>query len=392
MPANVVTASVLAGLAAAAWLYMLLFRGGFWRAGQRLGSPPAPSRWPAVAAVVPARNEAALIGRVVAALAAQDYPGRFAVVVVDDDSDDGTAAAARAAAGEDRLTLVAAGPRPPGWVGKTWAMKRGVDAVAACAEAPEFIWFSDADIEHAPDVLRRLVSKAEGERLDLVSLMARLRADRGWERLLIPAFVFFFQKLYPFAWVADPRRATAAAAGGYMLARRRALTRAGGIEAIKGALIDDCALARALKTGGPIWLGLAERSRGIRPYEGLAGVWSMVARSAYTQLRRSPALLAGTVVGMALLYGVPPLAALAGALACDWPLAGLGALGWGLMGWAYAPTIAYYRQPRPAALGLPLAALFYTLMTLSSARRHWRGEGGGWKGRRYGGDRKIDRV
>ena len=284
-----VALTILAAVSLAVWLYLLFGHGGFWRADQRLDAPgDVIGAWPAVAAVVPARNEAAVIGQTLRSLLAQDYPGDLVVIVVDDESDDGTAAVARGAG--DRVVVVGGVARPAGWVGKTWALAQGVEAAAAAAPEARYLWFSDADIEHGPGVLRALVAKAEVRRLDLVSLMARLHCASAWERLLIPAFVFFFQMLYPFRRVNDPARATAAAAGGCMLVRRAALAAAGGLDAIAGELIDDCALARALKPGGPIWLGLATESRSVRPYAGLGDIWDMVARSAYTQLRHSPML------------------------------------------------------------------------------------------------------
>ena len=375
-----VALTVLAAATLAAWLYLLFGHGGFWRADQRLDAPgDVIGAWPAVAAVVPARNEAAVIGQTLRSLLAQDYPGDLVVIVVDDESDDGTAAVARGAG----VVVVGGVARPVGWVGKTWALAQGVEAAAAAAPEARYLWFSDADIEHGPGVLRALVAKAEAERLDLVSLMARLQCEGGWERLLIPAFVFFFQMLYPFRRVNDPARPTAAAAGGCMLVRRAALAAAGGLDAIAGELIDDCALARALKPGGPIWLGLATESLSVRPYAGLGDIWDMVARSAYTQLRHSPVLLAGTVVGMTLIYLVPPASAVAGVFGGFGPAAGLGAAGWFAMAVAYAPTLRFYRQPAVAGVVLPAVAALYTLMTLDSALRWRRGEGGRWKGRRY---------
>lgn len=376
-----VALTILAALSLAVWLYLLFGHGGFWRADQRLDAPgDTLDAWPAVAAVVPARDEAAVIGQTLRSLLAQDYPGDLVVVVVDDESDDGTAEAARGAG--DRVVVVGGVARPAGWVGKTWALAQGVEAAAAAAPEARYLWFSDADIEHRPGVLRALVAKAEVGRLDLVSLMARLHCAHAWERLLIPAFVFFFQMLYPFRRVNDPARATAAAAGGCMLVRRDALAAAGGLDAIAGALIDDCALARALKPGGPIWLGLATESRSIRAYAGLGEIWDMVARSAYTQLGRSPMLLAGTVVGMTLIYLVPPATAIAGVFGGFGPAAGLGAAGWFAMAVGYAPTLRFYRQPAVAGVVLPAVATLYTLMTLDSALRWRRGEGGRWKGRR----------
>ncbi len=365
--------SVAAAFSVVVWLALLFFRGGFWRADQRLDpTPPAPRHWPDVVAVIPARNEAPTIGRAVASLLDQDYPGAFSVIVVDDDSDDGTAAAAGAS---DRLTVVSGKPLAPGWTGKLWAVHQGLERAREAA----FVLLTDADIEHPRQSLRRLVAKAEQGGLDLVSLMVKLRCETFWERLLIPAFVFFFQKLFPFSRVNDRRRPEAAAAGGCMLVRRAALERCGGIEAIRGRLIDDCALAAAIKPGGPIWLGLTQELHSLRSYRRLGEVWAMVARTAYEQLRRSPLALAGTLMGMAMVYLVPPLAAVSG----DAVAAAFGIAAWLLMIAAYQPTLRLYGLPPWHGLLLPLAALFYTLMTMDSARRQWRGQGGAWKGRSY---------
>ena len=363
------TATVVGALALAGWLYLLLGRGMFWRADVRLPRETAlTSRWPSVVAIVPARNEAPYIGQAVASLKAQEYSGALRVVVVDDQSEDATAELARAAGAE----VIAGAPRPPGWAGKPWAMHQGESRV----DADEFVWFTDADIVHAPDTLRRLVAKAETDSLDLVSLMVKLDCRTLWDRILIPAFVFFFQMLFPFAWVNDPKRRTAGAAGGSMLVRATALARAGGIAAIAPALIDDCALARAVKgSGGRIWLGLSEGDLSIRPYGGLGGLWRMVARSAYDQLGYSPLALAGTILGLALLYVVPPVLAVSGMA--------LGALVWLLIALAEAPTLRLYRLPLIWGLFLPVAALLYAGMTLDSAWRHWRGRGGEWKGRTH---------
>jgi len=380
-----VTLTILAALSLAIWIYLVLFHGRFWRADQRLGAAEAPAAgWPAVVAVVPARNEADVIATSIGSLLGQDYPGRFRVVLVDDSSEDGTGDAARAlAATHDqgaRLTVVQGTSLPPGWVGKMWAVHNGVaKADQIDAEAP-YLWLTDADIAHGPGVLRALVAKAEGGRLDLVSLMALLHCRRPWERLLIPAFVYFFQKLYPFPRVNDPADRLAGAAGGCMLVRRAALKEAGGIEAIRDAVIDDCALGRALKANGPIWLGLAEDTRSIRPYDGLKDIWRMVARSAYDQLGYSPLALAGTVAGMALVYLVPPLVALLTPWHGDVPAGIMAALAWLLMAWSFRPTLALYGRPAPAAL-LPLAGLLYNLMTLDSALAYYRGRGAYWKGR-----------
>ena len=303
-------------------------------------------------------------------------------LLVDDQSEDATAARANAlAAGDARLALVRAPARPDGWVGKMWAVHTGVAEAARRRPDAEYWLLTDADVEHTPGNLRRLVAKARNERLDLVSLMVRLHCERGFERLLVPAFVYFFQKLYPFPRINDPRSRTAGAAGGCMLVRADALTRAGGIEAIRGEIIDDCALGKALKARGRIWVGLAPSEYSFRPYPRLADVWGMVARSAYTQLRHSPLLLAGAVLGLVLVYLVPPL------LALGWPLHGSAATAlpalaaWGLMAWTFQPTLRDYGRSRWLGLALPVAGALYLAMTVDSARRHHRGRGAEWKGR-----------
>lgn len=382
----------VAALSVAIWLYLIFFRGGFWRADQRLGEglgETVAGDWPDIAVIVPARDEAPLIGRTVTALLAQDYPGRYAVVLIDDDSADGTAGIAHAAAvaqgPERRLTIARAAPPPRGWNGKLWALATGIERAAETLPGARYFLFSDADIEHHPATLRDLTAKAEAERLDLVSLMALLACETAWERLLAPAFVFFFQKLYPFAWVNDPARHAAAAAGGCVLVRRDALARAGGIAAIAGALIDDCALARLIKRHGAIWLGLTETTVSVRPHGGLVDIWTMVARTAFTQLRCSSVLLAAAVAGMLVIYLAPPAALAGGLLIGDGSLAGFGLAGCLFMAAAYGPTLGLYRQPLPAAVFLPVAALLYIAMTIDSAYRHWRGRGGQWKGRVHNG-------
>lgn len=387
---------LLAAAALAAWIWLIAARGGFWRARPRLDGPAdaaaAPSDWPAVAAVIPARNEAATIARAVASLAGQDYPGPLSIVVVDDDSDDGTADLARAAATGGRpVSVITAARLEPGWAGKVWALSQGLAHIEAAPGDPAFIWLSDADIEHDPAMLRALVAEAEARALDLMSLMVLLRVRSFWERLLIPPFVFFFQKLFPFAWVNDPRAGTAAAAGGCMLLRRTALTRIGGIAAIGSALIDDVALARAVKPGGAIRLALTKGSRSLRPYPGLADIWAMVARSAFDQLGYSTLALIGTVLAMALIYLVPPAAVLAYPFHASGLAAGLGALGWAAMALAAGPTNRLYRLAWPAGLALPAAAALFVAMTVDSARRHWSGRGGAWKARTYGPARQDGR-
>jgi hopene-associated glycosyltransferase HpnB len=393
---------------AAAWAYLLAGHGGYWRTDQRLPAAAGlPRRWPGVVAVVPARDEAAVLAGTLPALLAQDYPGAFDVVLVDDESSDGTAQVAaalgRAAdSGDDQarrpgrgLRIVSGTRTPAGWAGKVWAMAQGLQA----AGDAEYVLFTDADIACRPGSLTMLVRAAEADDRALVSQMALLRADTGWERLLVPAFVYFFAQLYPFRRVNRPGGRTAAAAGGCMLVRRRELMAAGGLDGIRGALIDDVALGRLMKSqrltaaepAGRCWLGLSTDITSVRPYPRLADVWDMVARSAYTQLRYSPAALAGTVLGLLWLYVLPPAAALAGltGLAAGgggefgW-LAAAGLAGWAIMAVTYLPMLRLYRLSPLRAPCLPLIAVLYAAMTADSARRHYRGRGGEWKGRPHG--------
>jgi hopene-associated glycosyltransferase HpnB len=371
----------IAALAVAIWLYLIFARGWFWLCRERDTPPTANARaWPAVTVVIPARDEAACIGATVGSLLRQDYPGRFGIVLVDDDSSDGTAAVARRTAEADgdvqRLRIVQGRPLPRGWTGKLWALKQGIEAATA-EEPPDYLLLTDADIVYAPEVLAGLVARAETERLVLVSLMVKLRCETFAERSLIPAFIFFFQMLYPFAWVNRADRATAAAAGGCMLVRADRLRQAGGIESIRNALIDDCALAGRLKAHGPIWLGLTDRVHSIRQYPDLEDIRRMVARSAYAQLRYSPLLLAGTIAGMALVYLAPPVLALFGEGPARW----LGLFAWLLMAVAFQPTLRFYRLSPLWGLALPLIAFCYMLFTIDSALQFARGKGGLWKGR-----------
>jgi hopene-associated glycosyltransferase HpnB len=429
-------------LAAAAWVYLLAGHGGFWRTDVRLpGRPgePGPRPWPSVVAVVPARDEAAILPETLPTLLAQDYPGPFSVVLVDDASTDGTAAVAAAvssgavsirhgaagsvhpgAAGSVRpgpagslwaaaatsapaaaagsvpagasLRVVSGSPPPAGWAGKVWAMAQGAAAAGECG----YLLFTDADIALEPGVVAGLVRAAAADDRALVSQMALLRCETGWERWIVPAFVYFFAQLYPFRRVGRPRARTAAAAGGCMLVGREVLAAAGGLERIAGARIDDVALARLLKRGparARCWLGFTTAVHSRRPYPGLGGLWDMVARSAYTQLRYSPALLAGTVAGLCWLYLLPPVAGLGGLAAAAagghpagpavwwWWCAGAGLAGWALMTLSYLPVLRLYRLSPLRAPCLPVIALLYTAMTVDSARRHRRGRGGEWKGR-----------
>ena len=372
---------ILTALSVAFWVGVCFFRGGFWRADQRLDESPADlQRWPGIVCVIPARNEAGTIGQTVASLLAQDYPGEVSVIVVDDGSDDGTAAAAGTS---ERLSVIRGKALEAGWTGKLWAMKQGLQEADRTQPSAPFVLLTDADIVHDPASLRRLAAKAELDGLDLVSLMVLLRCENFWERFLVPAFIFFFQKLYPFPWVNDPSRPVAAAAGGCMLVRRSALLDAGGVDAIRDRLIDDCALAANIKKRGPIWLGLTEKVRSQRPYDSLGEIWRMVTRTAFEQLGNSPLLLIGAVLGMGTAYLVPALAG-AGILGGGWMVMAAGLITWlGLAGAAYAPTLKLYGLSFGWILALPLAALLFTLMTLSSAIRHWRGRGSTWKGRSY---------
>jgi hopene-associated glycosyltransferase HpnB len=442
-------------ISAAAWVYLVAAHGGFWLTGQRLplagrplaGRPYAsgaavggpaddcpPGRsanagsvsWPAVAAVVPARNEADSLPVTLPALLGQEYPGEFRVFLVDDGSDDGTGQVAAGlgekAAGDGGapLTVVSGKPRPDGWAGKVWAMAQGVAAVNAVpgqrgdagflaivddardaaqrtgagpgrvGEASAYVLFTDADIAWAPHALRDLVRAAEDDDRAFLSQMALLRAETAWERAIVPAFVYFFAQLYPFKKVNNPSGRTAAAAGGCMLVRRAALERAGGLERIHGALIDDVALGTLLKKhGNRTWLGLATDIRSVRPYPSLASLWHMIARSAYVQLRYNPALLAGTIVGLLLLYAAPPagvitalIAVLSGATGASTTVAGLvGLAAWALMTVSYVPMLRFYRLSPLRAPVLPLIALLYAAMTADSARRHYSGRAVAWRGR-----------
>ena len=365
------------------WIVLFFAWGSFWQVWEFDSDRarfPAPPQWPRVAAVVPARNEAASIEAVISALAAQDYAGEFSVIVVDDHSDDGTAQIAHRVASStkmpSRIRVISAPELIGGWTGKLWALNAGVKESAAAA--PEFYWFTDADVVHAPEALRHLVSRAEANKLDLTSLMVLLRAETFAECLLIPAFLYFFLMLYPPKWIAKSDAKTAGAAGGCILLRRAALQRAGGLAAIRSEVIDDCALARAVKrSGGAVWMGLTRASQSLRSYENFSDIRDMIARTAFTQLRYSAILLAGTFVAMILIF-VLPLALTFSANIRVWPFA---LAAWCLMTASFLPTVSFYRVRPILALLLPLAALFYAYATCLSAVRYWLGRGGQWKGR-----------
>jgi hopene-associated glycosyltransferase HpnB len=382
--------SIACTAAAVAWVYLVAAHGGYWRTSQRLPRVSGePDAWPDVVAVVPARNEAEMLPVTLPALLGQDYPGVLAVIVVDDGSSDGTGevAAGIAAKAGRPLRVVSGTPPPDGerWAGKVWAMAQGLRA----AGPSDYVVFTDADIAWETHMLRRLVTAAVGDDRDLVSQMALLRTAVGWERVVVPAFVYFFAQLYPFRRVNVPGSRTAAAAGGCMLVRRGALDKAGGLAPIRGALIDDVALGRLIKgQRGRTWLGLSRQVVSVRPYPGLASLWQMVARSAYTQLRYSPVVLAGTLAGLLFLYALPPAGAIAGLVAVlaggDGAAAlalGAGLAGWALMSLSYLPMLRLYRLSPLRAPGLPLIALLYAAMTADSARRHYTGRGAEWRGR-----------
>jgi hopene-associated glycosyltransferase HpnB len=407
----------LVSLSVVIWLWLLGFRGQFWQSDVVLewgsgedkggGEDGRVGRvddfnstlktqnlnlktFPSVCAVIPARNETDVLPLTLPSLLQQNYAGAFRVILVDDHSSDGTAEVAKQVAEElakaDQVQIITAKPLPVGWSGKLWAMQQGVEATEAFA--PDYLLFTDADIQHDPENLQQLMQRAMGQDLDLASVMVRLRCESAWERLLIPAFVFFFQKLYPFRWVNDPRNATAAAAGGCILIRKAALARIGGLQTIRQTLIDDCALAQAVKRSAPagqgrIWLGLSDQTCSLRSYPSLQSIWDMTARTAFTQLNYSFLLLLGTVLGMSLVYLVPVIGCLLGMESEDLTIALIGFTGWMLMSFAYWPTVRFYRCSFIFAFSLPLIALLYTLMTIDSALRYWQGRGGAWKGRVY---------
>jgi hopene-associated glycosyltransferase HpnB len=372
--------SALAAFCIVVWIYLLSLRGRYWtNPVADTTVPPAPAVWPSVAVVIPARDEVEVIGESVGSLIRQEYPGPLGIVVVDDDSSDGTGDAANRAAAErpDRnVMVIGSGGPAPGWTGKLWAMKQGIQA-AEQTFRPDYLLLTDADIAHAPDTVAWLVAQASSAGSVLTSLMAKLRCESLAERSHVPAFIYFFQMLYPFRWVSSPKAATAAAAGGCMLVRADALRAAGGIDTMHNALIDDCTLGRRMKTVGPIWLGLTERSLSIRPYETFADVRRMISRSAYAQLQYSPLLLAGTIAGLALTFLAPLLLAI---FAEGWPR-DLGLAAYLGMAVSMVPTLRFYRLSPLWGLALPVIAAVYGAYTLDSAYQHARRRGGQWKGR-----------
>jgi hopene-associated glycosyltransferase HpnB len=376
-------ANALGIIALAIWLHLFFGRGWFWRI-RKLDADgfvgKAPTEWPRIMVVVPARNEAKTIETAVASLVRQDYSGVFSVVVVDDHSDDATAILARQAADEnrdgDRLTVASATALPEGWTGKLWALNEGI--ASDSAEQPAYYWFTDADVSHASDTLRRLVVRAEQEELDLASLMVLLQGKSLPERALIPAFLYFFLMLYPPRWIADEELNTAGAAGGCILVRRKALERIGGLAAIRGEVIDDCALAKAVKLShGKVWMGLTRKSTSLRSYGTFGEIRDLIARTAFTQLRYSTLILVGTLAGMFLTYVAPVILL----FAHDSTARMLGVVACLLMTLSFLPTVRFYRLSILWTPLLPLTALFYAYATWLSAARYWMGKGGQWKGR-----------
>ena len=377
--------------ALAAWVHMTWFRANFWRAGPLLEAAPAPDAPPPVTILIPARNEADTIGPVISAHFASSYPGDFQILLIDDHSNDGTAERARAAAqlagADDRLTIINAPDLPVGWTGKLWAQHTGYQHICAYHEETGYVLLCDADIKASPELLSSLIAKAESENLQLVSLMARLDMRGLWASLLMPAFVYFFKMIYPFARVNERLEKQGGAAGGCMLVRRANLDKIDGFKSVRNNLIDDCTLAQALKDGDltrGIWLGMADSEAvSLRDNRQLGSIWEMIARTAFAQLRFSPILLAGSLLGLAVTFLAPILLVILtpyhGSLLAG--LCGHGACY--LMARTYVPTLNHYGFPAWRALTLPGAAILYMGMTISSALRHWRGRGGQWKGRVY---------
>lgn len=386
--------SVLTGISLLIWVVLLAFRDGFWQTDQRLLD--LSERWnsiapPSVAIVIPARNEADMLPQTLPALLQQTYPGIVQIILVNDNSSDNTAAIAEqwsqtVHGANCHFSLISGKPLPEGWTGKLWAVHQGIEvAQNSQLGPPDYLLLTDADIWHSPDSLTKLVHHAIVQDRDLVSLMVKLRVQSFWERWLIPAFVFFFAKLYPFRAVNHPNRSIGAAAGGCSLIRRQALEKMGGIAAIRGALIDDCTLGQTIKRSGNgrIWLGLTDEILSLRPYDSLATLWSMVSRSAYAQLNDSPILLMGTIVGMILVYGIPIIGLIYGLLTQHGLIALIAGLTYSLMTIAFWPMVRFYDQPWMLSFGLPAIASLYLCMTIDSARQYYQGRGGAWKGRTY---------
>lgn len=372
---------VLGCLSAAIWIYLLFFRGAFWHANQRLPTGLAqPDFWPDIAVVIPARNEQGMIGRTLKSLQNQEYPGELFIIVVNDNSEDCTES--EILDNVDAQTQLLSGVLlNEGWTGKLWALQQGVEMISRLGLSPKFFLFCDADVEHPADSIRKLVLHAEHGKFELVSLMVRLSCRTAWEILLIPAYIFFFQKLYPFPWINDPARDTAGAAGGCILLRAATLFKAGGLEKIRDQVIDDCALARLIKPHGPVWIGLTQEVICHRTYTTLKEIWHMVIRTAYDQLNYSRLRLIFSVIIMTLMYIVPPTVFICGIVTAHNLTMLTGLISWIVMTLCFIPTLRLYKRWPIEALLLPMAALLYTLMTIDSARRYWLRNNPKWKGR-----------
>lgn len=391
----------IAGTSLIAWLVLVFGRYGYWKTKEKLTPEEeyGPSgEWPSVSAVIPARDEAKVLPETLPSVLNQDYPGELKIVFVDDDSEDGTAGVARDLGqrtdSEDRLEIVNGDPTPEGWSGKVWALQQGYERAQDLN--PDLIWLTDADINHASAALKKLTSKLVSEELDLVSIMADLRTDTFWEKLLIPSFVYFFKSLYPFSRVNDPETDLAAAAGGCILVRSSALDDVDGFRRLRDAIIDDCSLARALKDEGKkLWLGLSHMSKSYRSYGNLGEIWKTISRSAFSQLNYSPLLLFGTVIGMVFLFLAPPAGLALGLTGLANGVCGLssphslvltllGGLAWLVQAFSFQPILSWYGLSPYYGLLAPLGGFLYTLMTVDSAISWWTGRGSRWKGRRYG--------
>ncbi|MDJ0556011.1 MAG: glycosyltransferase [Microcoleaceae cyanobacterium MO_207.B10] len=377
------------------WIYLLIFRGNFWLPSQQILSKSETQieknqHLPSVYVIIPARNEADLLPVTLKSLLTQNYPGFFKIILVDDQSTDNTPNIAKTIAQQAKnfakLEVISAPDLPTGWTGKLWAISTGINHAKKQTSPPDYFLFTDADIEHNPNNISQLVLKAEQENLALVSLMVKLQCQSFVEKLMIPAFVFFFQKLYPFKWVNNPQKSTAAAAGGCILIRQQVLDEIGGIQVIKNALIDDCALAKTVQqksTNKKMWLGLTSETKSRRAYPDLANIWKMITRTAFTQLNYSPLLLVGTVISMILVYLIPPLGIICGIIFSQWQIIFIALLATLLMYSAYLPTVRFYQCSPIYTFSLPAVAFLYTLMTIDSAWQHCQGRGGNWKGRVY---------
>jgi hopene-associated glycosyltransferase HpnB len=387
---------IVIGFTLFVWIFLLLFWGNFWRSNQHfVNNRYNLKSYPTVCIIVPARDEAEVIEASLTSLLKQDYLGNFWLVLVDDNSCDRTFEIAQITANKlnktEKLKIVYGKPLAAGWKGKLWAIHQGIE-YAKSETLPDYWLLTDADIQHDLSNLSQLVTKAENDNLDLVSLMVLLNCQSFWEKLLIPAFVFFFQKLYPFPWVNNQEKSLAAAAGGCILISDQALQEIGGIATIKAALIDDCSLAKAVKSQGKnIWLGLTSTTISLREYNDLKTIWDTIARTAFTQLNYNWLLLVGTVIGMSIVYLIAPIGLGLGIVNSDWLLISISAFTWLLMTVAYLPTIRLYNLSIIWALSLPAIAFLYTLMTIDSAIKHYQGQGGAWKGRTYNNEVRVQK-